>query len=268
MAKQKDKNWSDAIKQVLENAKGAMHYRDIVDEIESLGIVETTSETPYITGNNYLRAMVNNSEVISLGDGMYMSNDKKGAILNDIEASDKSELPPDDTITTEQVEASPIRAFGRYWNRQLFESNKYKLYGVSFQKRKPQRARNMANSVDFSDSAGVYLLHNGYNIVYVGRASGMRLADRINEHTTDQLRNRWNSFSWFCITSEQNINIDSDKFLLALEALLIEIIGADYNMRKGDNFQDKEFEQITECDYYTMLSNQLQTTQQHPSKSN
>ena len=101
----------------------------------------------------------------------------------------------------------------------------------------------------------VYLLHRGYEIVYIGQATKQSIVFRLEQHTKDDLANKWDTFSWFGFfnvneengkinTSCKSIKMDLNKVAETLEALLIESIEPRFNRKRGDNFSDKEYQQI------------------------
>ncbi|MEH6718866.1 MAG: GIY-YIG nuclease family protein [Aurantimonas endophytica] len=56
--------------------------------------------------------------------------------------------------------------------------------------------------IDFRQQRGVYALYDGnFSILYVGQAGygNKRLYDRLYNHLTDHLAERWERFSWFGI---------------------------------------------------------------------
>jgi hypothetical protein len=58
-----------------------------------------------------------------------------------------------------------------------------------------------APEVNFRYQAGVYVLHDGFRVIYVGQtgANTGKLFGRLRAHTRDQLAERWDRFSWFGI---------------------------------------------------------------------
>lgn len=111
-----------------------------------------------------------------------------------------------------------------------------------------------AKGLDFANHSGIYLLHKGYEVVYVGQAQ--KITERLQDHTKDSLRNRWDNFSWFCIDDIESDNENSNTKSLAnealldtLEALLIETLGPERNKKVGNGFEDKEFEQVQATDF-------------------
>ena len=87
-----------------------------------------------------------------------------------------------------------ILAFGRRWDRGM--SEKYNFKDVR-EKEKGRRS-------------GLYILYNKKRITYIGKST-VNLRKRISNHSTDHLKNNWDSYSWF-ITRKRHTSI--------LEALL------------------------------------------------
>ncbi len=107
--------------------------------------------------------------------------------------------------------------------------------------------------VDFAAEQGVYLLHDGRNVVYVGRTTGQPLAKRLSQHTSDRLNGRWDRFSWFGIYSadpQGKLVIDDSRqfsielLIVTMEALLIEGLETPQNRNRGDDFRAIEFLQV------------------------
>jgi hypothetical protein len=137
-----------------------------------------------------------------------------------------------------------VRAFGMYWRRNFVRWAKNpKLLG--------QQSRG-AESVNFSDQIGVYLLHDGRETVYVGRAVDRPIGKRLFEHTYDRLNGRWDRFSWFGLLSitengkliSEPIGKDQDAIITTLEALLIEALEPPQNRKRGDEFRAVESLQV------------------------
>lgn len=141
-----------------------------------------------------------------------------------------------------------IRNYGLFWRRDTIFWGRPKLAGHL----KGYHAKR-AKPVDFRDQQGVYVLFDdNYKMVYVGQAGGknkQRLFDRLRQHRTDQLANRWTRFSWFGIqavdgrsstlsgaTSVQNTSTTS--ILNHIEAILI-VAGEPPLNRQGGKFGSK-----------------------------
>ena len=239
--------WDEAIRTVLKNNRRVLKYTEIADIIVNEGLRKSDEigATPANTVNATLRSDKLKDEVVCVRRGEYLlkeyfDNDPSLAIAPANTPEDEEE---------NQMEDALITAFGRFWDRTLWEkTNKKALYGVTDAKKK-------VPGVDFTQHPGIYLLHKGYQVIYVGQA--LHLVDRLDAHTTDDKRNRWDSFSWFSLESFDNESentcsvkrIGIPALLDTLEALLIETLGPERNRKIGDGFNGKEFEQISETDY-------------------
>lgn len=254
----KNSTWEEAILKVLKEKQKPLKYTQIYDIISEQGLLETQSATPYNTINRYLQILCEKHKVVKVGAGIFVLTEFASNFQGSeqiIEATENNDVDEAEKNTTTQ---NPISAYGRFWSRDIWESTNYQLYGVNFIKKISGSKPLSGVSVDFTDAQGIYLLHKGYQVVYVGRAGEGRLGHRLEEHTLDSLRNRWDSFSWFSIDPIEkedklsNYTIKQEDLLAALEALLIETVGPELNMKRGDNFSDKEFEQISESDFYRL----------------
>lgn len=247
MAK-KGMSWNEAILKVLKENRRRMKYTEISELIDNAGYcADKKGTTPHhITVNCYLRSEYFKDKVKVLGDGWYVLKEYADHDTSLSTAPTEQEGNTD----ADTMENSLITAYGRFWDRDLWIQNKMDLYGNKFSQTKPKRIQ---GARCFSDDSGIYLLHKGYQVVYVGQATVLK--DRLADHTTDPLRNRWDSFSWFSLTeNESHMQEDSSKTLRipklldTLEALLIETLGPERNSRAGNGF-DKEYEQIASSDY-------------------
>ena len=107
----------------------------------------------------------------------------------------------------------------------------------------------VAAPVDFSKQVGIYLLYDGREVIYVGRATERPLGKRLYEHTLDRLSSRWDRFSWFGVlpVSEDGVlgalqeAFQVSKLLPALEAILIEALEPRQNRKRGDDLSSVEY---------------------------
>lgn len=250
MPKKSALSWKQAILKVLKEHPRVLKYYDIADIIVNEGL-RTSGEigaTPAITVNSILHSDKLKKEVTCVGRGEYILTehlDKNPSL-----ASTSSSVPAEEEDNV--VDDALITAFGRFWDRKLWEENNKQLLGGSSK-------TNKAPSVDFSEHAGIYLLHKGYEVIYVGQA--LKLKTRLDAHTTNDKRNRWDNFSWFSLQSfdkeaEKNgatKSFGTPALLDTLEALLIETLGPERNKKVGNGFDYLEFEQLTEKEYLQRL---------------
>jgi len=106
-----------------------------------------------------------------------------------------------------------------------------------------------AQPVDFQGQLGIYLLYDGREVIYVGRATDRPLGRRLYEHTADRLSSRWDRFSWFGVlpvseTGELGKLPESYlgmKIIPAIEAILIEALEPRQNRKRGDDLSAVEY---------------------------
>ena len=100
-----------------------------------------------------------------------------------------------------------IRNFGHFWSRNLVNwgsqgsGGQGSLDGYYLDNRKPYL-------VDFWGQIGIYVLFTANReVVYIGQVGSgdQRLGLRLRAHTRNNLRDRWNYFSWFGMR-QANIN--------------------------------------------------------------
>jgi hypothetical protein len=232
--------WREAVIEVLKKAGGPMHYTDIADAIVEQKLRASFGATPATSVNVAITDSLNSdgaaSPFIRIDRGVYGLRSSDGQVVAPSIAS--SERSEDDT--------GLINAFGMYWARAnvLWSAVSPKLLGQQQPESKP---------VDFCDQHGVYLLHDGRSVVYVGRVSDQPLGLRLRQHTGDRLNGRWDRFSWFGTSSVNeagNLVEPSDKgfgqelLIVTMEALLIEALEPPQNRKRGDDFRAIEFLQV------------------------
>src|SRR5579859_3028712 len=89
-----------------------------------------------------------------------------------------------------------IRCFGEYWSPDRVDwgrrgpGGKGQLLGEYG----PSRKR---REVDVWSQRGVYILHDAWEVVYVGKADGTPLGSRLKSHLSDRHAGRWDRFSWY-----------------------------------------------------------------------
>jgi hypothetical protein len=245
----KDLPWREAIVKVLEGADGAMHYKDIASAIVEQGLRQNNiGATPANTVSTAITTDINRNEAQALFEraspGYYLlKKDDHGQSRS----NPKKSTPPTSDSEQAEEEAGIIRAFGMYWRRDLIAWNKPKILGQQTHK---------AKRVDFSPQIGVYLLHDGRDVVYAGRSADT-LGQRLSAHTRDRLNGRWDRFSWFGFLSvndngellRKEISATTEVLLATLEALLIEALEPPQNRRGGDGFRAVEYLQVEDPEF-------------------
>lgn len=237
-------SWQDAIVKILKGADGAMHYKDIADSIVERKLRKTVGATPANTVSMVITTDINKNgekalfERVNPGEYLLKGNSREANQRHQDESESSSVK-----LATAEDEVGIIQAFGMYWRREFINWRNPKLYG---------QQTIGAKSVDFSSQIGVYLLHDGRDVVYVGRSIDRPLGKRLSEHTRDRLNGRWDRFSWFGLLSvtgggklaQSGTNMDAEVLITTLESLLIEALEPPQNRRGGDGFRAIEYLQV------------------------
>lgn len=84
-----------------------------------------------------------------------------------------------------------IKTYGEHWRRDWVNWRRGKLM-TGF-------GKNQSRKANFWKMHGVYALYSGYDLVYVGQTFRQYLGDRLKQHTKDESRERWDTFSWYGI---------------------------------------------------------------------
>ena len=152
------------------------------------------------------------------------------------------------------------------WPRGPRSSNSERLPGTNAEF--PEKAP--GKIVDFEKQAGIYLLHQGAQTVYVGKTKGapenssgfMGLYRRLKYHHEN--KDRWDAFSWFAFmplhddgshakdkyVPEMGQSFDILQLITIVEAVVIEGIGTRDNQRGGDIGSAPRFEQFCNPEHY------------------
>ncbi len=92
-----------------------------------------------------------------------------------------------------------IRAYGMFWNPEVVDwgqpgaGNKGTLAGKV-------KVSGRTYSIDFWNAYGIYVLHQDFRAIYVGKAAETRLGSRVRNHLADRFAGRWDMFSWFSLS--------------------------------------------------------------------
>ena len=180
--------WIEAIVKVLEDSNEPLHYTNIAEEIVRKDLRKKVGATPARTVNGILTDSIksegDSSPFIKIMKGIYALR-KQGD-------SDGGSVLPNSLQKPMQEEPNPIlTSFGMFWRRINVEWKPTpQLLGTQ---------ETGAISVDFCEQRGLYLLYDGREVLYVGRATERPLGKRLYEHTKDRMSARWDRFSWFGI---------------------------------------------------------------------
>lgn len=238
-------SWKEAIVAVLKDANEPMSGLEIVQEIAERALRADMGATPAATVGALIYSSIKTegaqSPFIRPVPGRFALRAPGQSTDSSPAAKDLSEKGP---LEITSAISGVVNALGMFWERSNvdWKSSQTKLLG-----RQPN-----GNPVDFCAQRGVYLLHDTQGVVYVGRATGQDLGQRLWQHTVDRLNGRWNRFSWFGVypvteggvlkTDSDFSHVSIDVVIAAMEAVLIEALEPRQNRKRGDaNFEAIEF---------------------------
>lgn len=92
-----------------------------------------------------------------------------------------------------------IKSYGLYWNPEIVYWGAPGAGNAGELKGKIKDGGTYA--IDFWKAKGIYVLHNEFHPIYVGKAFGTMLGPRLRNHLADRLAGRWDMFSWFSISA-------------------------------------------------------------------
>jgi hypothetical protein len=247
-----DLGWRDATIEVLRTRGEAMHYKDIAEAIKENGLREIMGATPAAAVFTAIRLSMKKfpetTPFIKTGDGWFLLKSDTGHPIElevqNQEVEDEEVVANEIAGTVENEDETLVQAFGMYWERSLIAwKNNPKLFGIQ---------QTGALPVNFSEQRGIYLLHDGSSVVYVGRVIDQSMGNRLFQHNSDRLRGRWNRFSWFGLrkvlpngtlvdTDSGDIATTQKKLIATLEAILIEGLEPPQNRKRGDDIGAIEY---------------------------
>lgn len=158
----RDLSWRDAIYEVLQKSTESMHYVEIAEAITEQQLRKEVGATPAATVAAAISGSLQNEGVkspfIRIERGRYWlrhlaENPKPQAVQTE---------PMGQSAAVDPDESGLINAFGMYWSRRSVLWGSKRLLG---------QQQLGSTSVDFYEQKGVYLLHDGRSVVYVGRTT-------------------------------------------------------------------------------------------------
>ena len=234
-----DLNWREAILYVLREAEEPLHYNEITRRIGEQGLRQLSGATPAQTVNRELNTLVQAGEVQHTSRGHY-------ALPETAQRAGEAEAAEE--TAAEDAAANPerltVKAYGLYWDRGQVDwgSTNGQIWGQQYDQSRP---------VNFADEEGIYLLHKGSEIAYVGQTRTERgqsgLYARLRYHHNDRRKSdRWDAFSWFgfrpvaengdLLPAPGSGNLAD--IINVIEAMLIEGLMPRLNMRRGDGSKE------------------------------
>ena len=246
-------SWLEAITKVLEESGEAMRYTDIADKIQEKKYKTKFGATPAATVNVTITSDINQHGIRSRFERVSKGNYR----LLRRKSDSTAEMANAGLKTSDMDQETKfhICAYGMYWEREMVTwKGKFALNGKQLAK---------ADSVDFYDQRGIYLLHDGTRTIYVGQAVDQPLGKRLCDHTIDRLKGRWNRFSWFGVRQVTDkgelgsLESVDPRIIDAFEAILIESLEPPQNKRQGENMADIEYIQGDDLEIARKLKKQF-----------
>jgi hypothetical protein len=215
-----------------------MRLAEITEKIIQDGLRSSLGATPAGTVWNVTHtAMMNEGDKCpfqKIGRGLFIWKAKAGI-------TQKPSITVEEPEEEDEFQYEIISSFGMFWRRDAVDwLSTPKILGMQQIGAKP---------VDFHKQVGIYLLYDGREVIYVGRATDRPLGRRLYEHTADRLSSRWDRFSWFGLLPVSEAgdlgslpeSYLGTKIIPAVEAILIEALEPRQNRRRGDDLSAVEY---------------------------
>jgi len=240
--------WQQAIIRILRSSARPLHYSEITERIIADELRQSLGATPAATVNAQISASIkrngSKSPFVRVSKGTYTLAPETAAHRGGGQAVAAKR----ETLDEPEEQYAIVSSFGMFWRREAVDwSRTPRLLGMQ---------QIGATSVDFCQQRGVYLLYDGREVIYVGRASDRPLGTRLYEHTIDRMSARWDRFSWFGLLGVSTSgtlgampkDIDPGKLIPALEAILVEALEPRQNRKRGDDLAAAEYVQLEDPD--------------------
>jgi hypothetical protein len=235
--------WREAALKVLQARSEPMHYTAIAEAIAEQKLRPEIGANPANAVNVAITLSLNNdaeTPFVRVARGVYaLRNPPTEAVPPRAPEADEEEAD----------ETGLINAFGMYWARSfVLWTPAPRILGQQSPDSSP---------VDFFGQRGVYLLHDGRSVVYVGRTTDQTLGIRLRQHVNDRLNGRWDRFSWFgtyrvdesgSLVEPASSSYNQLTLIATMEALLIEGLEPPQNRKRGDDFRAIEYLQLEDPD--------------------
>ena len=242
--------WQQAALRVLDEEGRPLRTTDVGELIAQRQYTANVGAAPTQQASVALRNLLKRGEIRQVGKLYALPNVANQALQS---AEEEAEAG---YVTATNPDRLTVRAYGLYWSRGLVNwSSGSNLWGEAG-----------GDRVNFADQDGIYLLHNGNEITYVGQTrtpKGVRgLYSRLQDHDKDRRKtDRWDSFSWFGFRpvdetgslGEPPQTADLGEILNLIEAILIEGLMPRLNMQSAPN--SKEW--LEENQYFQVEDPQL-----------
>ena len=229
--------WRSAVLKVLADAGGPLHYTEVEQRIMEQGLRPQIANSQATT-NSTLRDLMSASG----GNGVREVYNQKGVYALASVASALNRKLREEEAATQNSGIIKIEAFGLFWRRDL-------VNWASGQRLLGQQSKDSI-VVDFADQDGVYILHDGREVMYVGKTytptSNYGLYRRLQDHNDDPRKTvYWDCFTWFGFKpvaedgrlQEPSQNATLESVIGVIEAIFIETLLPRLNQQSGEGMQ-------------------------------
>ncbi len=227
--------WEEAAFHVLQTADQPMRTTDVGDLIAERQLTKSVGATPTQQASVALRSLLKTGRIEQVGKLYAVPQIAK-------KARDEAEAEAEaDYESASDTDRLTVRAYGLFWERRRVNwASGSSLFGEAG-----------GDRVNFADQDGIYLLHNGNEITYVGQTRTQTatygLYRRLQDHHKDRRKtDRWDTFSWFGFRPVDDSGVLGQAPQLAelgdvlnlIEAILIEGLMPRLNMQSAPNSKD------------------------------
>lgn len=230
-------SWNEAVLKVLREADRPLHYTEVEQQIMEQGLRSRIANSQATT-NASLRSLMSASG----RNGVREIYNQRGMYALEPIATQVNRKLRDEEAAAKNSGIIRIEAFGLFWRRALVNWD-------SGQELLGQQSKDSI-VVDFADQDGVYFLHDGREVMYVGKTytptSNYGLHSRLRDHNEDPRKTvYWDCFSWFgfkpvaedgrLLQASQNATLES--VIDVIETIFIETLLPRLNQQSGEGMQ-------------------------------
>lgn len=232
-----NRSWQEAVLTVLRDAGVPLHYTEVERRIMEQELRPRIANSQATT-NATLRELLNRSG----RNGVREIYNQRGWYALALVAEEFNKKLREEELAARNSSTIRVEAFGLFWQRSLADwDTGPHLFG--------QQSKDSI-AVDFADQDGIYMLHDGREVMYVGKtftpAANYGLYRRLKDHHEDPRKTvYWDAFSWFgfkpvaadgrLLQASEHATLES--VIDLIEAIFIETLMPRLNQQSGEGMQ-------------------------------
>lgn len=230
-------SWREAVLKVLREADGPLHYTEVERRIMDRELRPRIANSQAAT-NGAIRELLSRSGQ----NGTREIYNQKGWYALASVGDHINQKLREEELAASSSGTIRVEAFGLFWQRNLidWDAGPYLLGQQS----------KYAIEVDFADQDGLYILHDGREVMYVGKTftptADYGLYRRLKDHHEDPRKTvYWDAFSWFgfkplaadgrLLPAAEHATLES--VIDVIEAVFIETLLPRLNQQSGEGMQ-------------------------------